>query len=416
MNTENPHVPNQPPIRCALLAVGDFPEGGATSQRLYFLAKILAEGLGQASLWLLHPTTKVALAENSAIKGRWQDVEFHYLNGDAVRPSTASGALTDTLKGLYRCLRLLAGDRVTRPEVLVVYTPGFLKFIIPILLARFLRIPVIVEACEIRSYLLEVSELGLIRRLANSGETLMERLIPKLAQGLLPISQRIESFYARLGMADGASYLLPVLIDADYYQATAGKTFEPLVGQKFLLNSGSFSEKDGIPFLIEALVKVHAQQPDLKLVFTGSAAPEIRANILRMAGDDAERWIVFTGFLSREELIWCYKHAAGLLSCRSNSHFANYGFPTKLAEYLASGTPVVATRVGDTEQYLADGDNAYLATAEDSDNIADAIFRLLHNPQAASQIGARGVEVARRYFDYRNHIGGVADFIRRVIA
>ena len=409
-------MPNQPPLRCALLAVGDFPEGGATSQRLYFMAKIFSEGLGQASLWILHPTAKVALAENSAVQGRWQDVEFRYLNGAVVRPSTAWGALTDTLKGLYRCLRLLAGDRATRPDVLVVYTPSFLKFIVPMLLARSLGIPVIVEACEIRSYLLEVSDLGLIRRLANSGETLMERLIPKLAHGLLPISQRIDSFYAHVGTADGAAYLLPVLIDADYYQATAGQPVGPLVGQRFLLNSGSFSEKDGIPFLIKALVKVHDQHPDLKLVFTGSAPPEIRDNILQMAGNDAEQWIVFTGFLSREELIWCYKHAAGLLSCRSNSSFANYGFPTKLAEYLASGTPVVATRVGDTEQYLADGDNAYLATAEDSDSIAAAMVRLLSDPQAAAQIGMRGVEVARRYFDYRNHIGGVADFIRRVTA
>lgn len=373
------------------------------------------QGLGQTTLWILHPTIKVPLPENSAVSGIWDDIQFRYLNGTVVRPSSSFGALSDTLKGILECLRLLISDRATRPDVLVIYTPYFLKFIIPMLVAKLLGISMIVETCEIRSNLVEMSEFSLIRRWANSGESLMEKLIPKLSKGILPISHRIQDFYVHLGLATDASYLLPVLIDAEHYQATDGAAIDTLKGQKFLLNSGSFSEKDGIPFLIAAMIKVLAQQPDIKLVFTGSDSPDIQQKIFRMAGENAEDWIVFTGFLSRDELIWCYKHAAGLLSCRSDSSFANYGFPTKLAEYLASGGPVVATRVGDIDEYLVDGQNAFLARAEDIDSIAGAILRLLQEPLMAREIGRRGVEVARRFFDYRNHIDSVASFIRRTI-
>lgn len=403
-------------VRCSILAVGDFPEGGATSQRLYLLSKIINEGLGEASLWILHPTTKVFLQENVSNCGVWKGVKFLYLSGNIIRPATKFGALIDTTKGIYKSVSLLASSEY-RPDVLVVYTPLFLQFIIPMLSAKLLGIPVIVESCEIFSKSLDKAKLGIIRRWANSGQSMMEQLIPKLSKGILAISRQIKSYYESLGLAKNAAYLLPVLIDAGHYQGAGNSAVDALQGRRFLLNStGTYSEKDGIPYLIDAITQVRLQKPEIKLVFTGFAAPAIQEKIYQMAGAGSQDWIIFTGFLSRDQLIWCYKHAAGLLSCRSNSSFANYGFPTKLAEYLCSGSPVIATRVGDVEEYLADGQNAYLATPEDVNSIAGAIFRLLENPEQAVLIGSSGAEVARQFFDYRNHVNGVANFIRQRIS
>lgn len=397
-------------LRCSILAIGDFPEGGAVSQRLYLLTRLLQQGLGDAELWILHPTSKTDMPENSRVEGTWNGVRFQYLNGSPIRPSGAKGALLDTLKGIYRCLKLL-NER--NPDVLVVYTPAFFKFIVPILAAKVLRIPVIVESCEIPSTQLDRLQLDPIRRMANSGETLMERLIPKLSVGLLPISRRIQDYYLHRGLTIDAAYLLPVLIDFDYYRTAGQMPFEALRGQRYLLNSGTFTEKDGLSYLVAAASQVRNSHPDIKLVFTGAPSPTIRQKILQMGGGGAEKWIMFTGFLSRDQLVWCYKHALGLLSCRSNSSYANYGFPTKLAEYLAAGTPVIATRVGDIEEYLVDSENAFLAKPENVASIADAILRLLTNSERAALVGNSGREVARQYFDYNNHIQGVADFIRR---
>lgn len=405
----------QKPLRCAILAVGDFPEGGASSQRQYLMAKILTRGLGPTILWILHPTTKTPVQENISVSGTWQSVEFNYLSGTTIRPSTAFGALTDTLKGITQSIRLLIGQK-SRPDVVVVYTPFFLKFILPMLAVKLLGIPLIVETCEIRSKMEDKKELNALRRLANGGESLMEKLIPKLAQGILPISHSIRDYYENLGISNNAAYLLPILIDAEYYQSAGNTPISILENQRYLLNSGSFTEKDGIPFLIEAVRNVREKHLDIKLVFTGNAKPEVQQKIQCMADVSGPAdWIIFTGFISRDELIWCYKNATGLLSCRSNSSFANYGFPTKLAEYLASSRPVVATRVGDIEDYLIDEVNAYLSTPEDPQSIADAILKLLDDPDKANFIGKKGNEVARQSFDYRNHVKNVSRFIQRRI-
>jgi glycosyltransferase involved in cell wall biosynthesis len=244
---------------------------------------------------------------------------------------------------------------------------------------------------------------------------MMERLIPVISAGVLAISRGIRQYYERLGLTHDAIYLLPVMIDSERYQRGGLTAVESLRNVKFLLNSGSFNEKDGLNHLVQAMAKVREDYPEIKLVFTGVASKSTQEKILTAAGAGAHDWIIFPGFLPRDELIWCYKNALGLLSCRSNSEYANYGFPTKLAEYLSSGRPVIATTVGDVEEYLEDGKTAYLADPENIESIALAIRRLVQDPVKAEKIGRQGAEVARQYFDYRNHAQQVATFIRRRI-
>lgn len=399
-------------LRCTILAVGDFPEGGATSQRLYLLARILREGLGDTSVWLLHAVSKMSIPENALPSGERTGVKFVYLSGTTVRPAHIGAAIVDTIRGIYRGARLLMrGDRA--PDVLILYTPTLLKFAVPILIAKIRRIPVIVEACEIFSKSTDIAEVGVLRRAANSGQAFMERRTPALAAGLLVISYHIQTYYERLGLPTGGAYLLPVLIDLKRYEQGGNVPVGELSGVRFLLNSGSFGEKDGLAYLVSAVAALREDHPELKLVFTGSASRSIRNSILGSAGPGAEDWIIFTGLISREALIWCYKNAAGLLCCRSNSEYANYGFPTKLAEYLASGQPVVATTVGDVARYLTDEETAFLADPESIRSIELAIRRLLRDPSHSALIGARGMEIARHYFDYRNHVTGVSAFIRQ---
>ena len=397
--------------RLSILGVGDFPDGGATSQRLYLLARILNEEMGQTDVWVLHAASKTVVPGNSAVTGSYGGVRFRYLCGRTVRPRGLGQAILDTMQGIFVAARLLL-TRSQRPDVLVIYTPVLAKFIVPLVLARLLRIPIIVEACEVFSTSTDVVGTGLMRRLANGGQALMERKLPAMASGLIVISRRIKDYYRALGFAEESIYLLPVLTDIERYQGE-GTVVSHLVGEQYFLNSGSFAEKDGIAYLIDAMVAVRADYPGLKLVFTGFAGEVIKRNILTRAGVGGAGWIIFTGMLNRDELIWCYKRATGLLCCRSNSDYANYGFPTKLAEYLSCARPIIATRVGDVELYLTDGQNAFLAQPENVPDIAEAMRRLLRDPDRALSIGQRGAKVAAQWFDYRNHILPVTEFVRK---
>jgi glycosyltransferase involved in cell wall biosynthesis len=56
---------------------------------------------------------------------------------------------------------------------------------------------------------------------------------------------------------------------------------------------------------------------------------------------------------------------------------------------MAAGIPVVATRVGGNPELVEDGRTGFLVPAENSEEIANAICRLLDQPEMAHAFGER---------------------------
>jgi glycosyltransferase involved in cell wall biosynthesis len=69
-------------------------------------------------------------------------------------------------------------------------------------------------------------------------------------------------------------------------------------------------------------------------------------------------------------------------------------FGTVLAEAMAVGTPVVATRVGGLEEVVRDGVTGRLVAPGDPDALAGAVLEVLHRRET---MGAAAREHARRF-------------------
>lgn len=403
-------------MKATILAVGDFPEGGAASVRLKLLAATLCAGGIPACVALMHAATKKPIQENQNLRGEVEGIPFVYLNGNVLRPAGIIGALADTLRGIMAAVRLVARQKTDGSDVLVFYTPKLLKFAMPLLVAKLRGVPVIVEACEIWSKATDLKDASVLRRLANSGDILLESVIPKLANGIIAISRPIRNYYSQRGAGVEQLYLLPILVDTVPYIAVSSSVIHSLQGKKYFLNSGAFAEKDGVAFVLSAFERVASKHADLYLVFTGHVPESVRTEALGRMGNHAlmER-ILFVGFLTRDELIWCYQNACALLSCRSNSPYANYGLSTKLGEYLAAGAPVIATRVGDTHYYLRDGEDALIAEPENVDSIADCMERVLSQAGLAQKLSVNGRCVAEKEFHYLQHGQPLVAFVKHCL-
>ncbi|MGH7259202.1 MAG: glycosyltransferase family 4 protein [Nitrospiraceae bacterium] len=66
------------------------------------------------------------------------------------------------------------------------------------------------------------------------------------------------------------------------------------------------------------------------------------------------------------------------------------GLPRVYLEALASGVPVVGTRVDGAAEVIRDGVNGYLLAPGDVQGLADGILALLANPTLAADMGRRG--------------------------
>jgi glycosyltransferase involved in cell wall biosynthesis len=101
--------------------------------------------------------------------------------------------------------------------------------------------------------------------------------------------------------------------------------------------------------------------------------------------------VIFTGW--RRDLPRIYAGMKVLVVCSDNE-----GTPVSAIEAMASGVPVVATRVGGLPDIITDGETGYLVPPRDPEALAGAVLRLLQDPELASRMGQAGQTMARERF------------------
>lgn len=162
-----------------------------------------------------------------------------------------------------------------------------------------------------------------------------------------------------------------------------------------ILYSGTYGHKDGVKYLVEGFLEARKRKLDCELLLLGKGNPE---NMKVIDGIKNMDCVHYLGFVSDDELIRQMQESDLLCMTRCNSRFANYGFPFKLSEYLATGNLVLATNVGDVCDYVKDKESALVIPTENSHAIADAIQFAIENPADALRIGNCGYEVMQSSF------------------
>jgi glycosyltransferase involved in cell wall biosynthesis len=72
--------------------------------------------------------------------------------------------------------------------------------------------------------------------------------------------------------------------------------------------------------------------------------------------------------------------------------------PTIIAQAMAAGKPVVASRVGGVPEMVDDGETGFVVESEDEAKLADRLLTLLDDQQLCLRMGRRGHEVALARF------------------
>lgn len=159
--------------------------------------------------------------------------------------------------------------------------------------------------------------------------------------------------------------------------------------------AGTMGYKDGLDILIDAITIVRKTIPGVCLEIIGKGE---RESIYTRKCESID-YVKFTGYLDHREY-WrhlCSSHV--LCMTRLGSKFANAGFPYKMCEYLATGRPVLATRVGDVEEYLADGKDAFIVSPDNAIEMAERLIYILKNDHDASRVGQSGQRVCMSTFN-----------------
>ncbi|MBP5708929.1 MAG: glycosyltransferase, partial [Bacteroidales bacterium] len=147
------------------------------------------------------------------------------------------------------------------------------------------------------------------------------------------------------------------------------------------------------------------EYPDIKLCLTGKVNEDVRSMIKRYIKN--ENSVLFLGFLDDKKYYSCVKGADILCMPRNNSIHANAGFPFKLAEYLATGKPVITSLASDVSFYLTE-DDAFMYNSGDQKTIESYIKLIITDKQEAMRRGRNGQKKAEMCF---NNLKVTTDFL-----
>jgi glycosyltransferase involved in cell wall biosynthesis len=90
--------------------------------------------------------------------------------------------------------------------------------------------------------------------------------------------------------------------------------------------------------------------------------------------------------------------------------------PMKLFEYMASGTAVIASEVGQLAEVIHDGGNGVLVPPGNVPAMADALQRLIGEPSLRSRLGQRAREDAVRRHSWERYLSRLERVFAAVIA
>jgi glycosyltransferase involved in cell wall biosynthesis len=366
-----------------------YPMGMAAAQRIHLIARALAE-TGAAVQVLVDGLDATIDCRNIETVGVKDGIPFEFLIGKTNASAWKLRRIWDRLviAAIVR-YRLMRAARCSDIDALYFYTPVSapkLERWIVSGAAKSGCFPIAIDLCEAPWTL-------------KKKPSLVERRVSPLfgIRGVICISRFLEDWAAREAAHIGAdlrSVYVPILVDCAEVRPADG----PAVG-KTVVFAGSPAYDETMRFLVSAMEFVWARHADCRLVITGGATEATLGSAAIMPRGR----ICYAGFLERRSLLRQYQEASVLAIPMFDDIRSIARFPTKLGEYLASGRPVVANKIGEISSSLDDGINAFLPRSGDPGAFGEAIIRLLDDPGVAQAMGRKGRQVAERQFHYANY-------------
>jgi len=197
---------------------------------------------------------------------------------------------------------------------------------------------------------------------------------------------------------------------ADVYGITPKEDYTPRV-DVHLLYVGRLEKHKGFDILMPALAKLtSALKWKLALVGDGPEWPVIAAMAARLALIDR---IELHGWQGWNTLPALYRNAdVFVLPSREE------GMPAALLEAMATGLPVVCTRIAGAGagEAVLHGTTGLLTPADDSNALADALTQIMADPTRWEAIGRAGRARIESYYSWTRAAGKWLEVIERTIA
>jgi len=235
----------------------------------------------------------------------------------------------------------------------------------------------------------------------------MRYLYPKV-QGVIAISTFLDNYYQR----DGCTTIrIPPTVDT---QQVSVRQREETNTRLQLVYAGTPGKKDLLAEIIQGILLVDPKMKHSHLNVIGPTPEQVCKLLGTTKLPDN---IAAFGRVMHNQVIDMVRQADFSVLLRPpNKRYAQAGFPTKVVESLAVGTPVICNLTSDLGEYIHDGQEGVICADYTPEALNEALQRILAMPRMQWQIMRQAARSrAEVSFDYRNYISSIKSFMEEIL-
>lgn len=294
--------------------------------------------------------------------------------------------------------RLEQVARAIGPDILHAHSPA-LNGMAALRVGKKLNIPV---AYEVRAFWEDAavdhgtSREGGARYRATRA---LETHVLKQVDAVTCICEGLRNDIVARGIGAAKVTVIPNAVDLERF--TLGGVPDPQLasrlgpaGTRVLGFIGSFYAYEGLSLLFQALPKMLAGMPDVRLLLVGGGPQEADLKQLAAELNIADK-VIFTGRVPHDQVQRYYDLVDIFVYPRLSMRLTELVTPLKPLEAMAQGRLVLASDVGGHRELIRQGENGMLFRAGDADALAESALDLLAHEERWPALRAQ----ARHYVE-----------------
>jgi glycosyltransferase involved in cell wall biosynthesis len=367
-------------MKILIIFTSSYPIGAVSTHRTHNLAKGLKQAGADVTVLITHPTENKARVLNDKWKGNFEGVNYKNISRNNVRKNNIFlRKATDYFCHLKLILYVLFNR--FKSDAMIVIGPSIdFRILLPIAS----KIAGQKSFIEINEYPFVGKESAKLTKLKRW--FFLHFIIP-LYDGHIVISENLKELISKFKSEKSRIIRIPVITNnvVDFNENLLSPFNEP-----YIFHAGSLIEnKDGILGIIEAFgIALKKIDLPIKYVFTGRVenSPNYIEIIELIKKYNLQEHIVFTGYIPDNEIPGYFMNASLSIINKYDTLQNRYCFATKLTEYIKYRVPVITTNVGESNNFLIDGINAFICEEGDVKLLSDKIIFAISNPEKSRAI------------------------------
>ncbi|MGA7934007.1 MAG: glycosyltransferase family 1 protein [Kovacikia sp.] len=208
-----------------------------------------------------------------------------------------------------------------------------------------------------------------------------------------------QDFCEYTGMDPDRVFVTPLAVASFFHPVTdaalIAATFQRyrLPDRPYLLSLATLEPRKNLNFLIRCFSQIIATDPtlDLNLVLVGASGWK-NTEIFQAASQNPQlrSRIIFTGYLPDHDLSALYSGATAFVY---PSLYEGFGLPP--LEAMQCGTPVITSHSSSLPEVV--GDAGILIDPTQTDDLCQAMLKVIHDPQLHSELSQRAIQRASQF-------------------